>query len=309
MMYIRPCDIETSGKEPTDEVLEIGRYDVIDGKLDLASGHCQFVRPARTIPPSASAIHHITDDDVADAAPWAEAWRGLVDNHKLPMAGVEVVYAAHFAQFERQWLDPLIKARWIDTWRCALKQWPGLESHSLQSIRYELGLPADPVLAFPPHRALPDAYVCGLLVIELLKHQSAETLIAWSSAPPFFTKFDFGKFSGKPLSAADDGWLDWYLNKATETNPDWRHNLLIEVERRAAVKRQTRIKKWLDGVALAATVRDLENWWHGEAEAFAVAGIIPGTEEYAALIGAAAARKAVLLAAPGPVFETSGAPT
>jgi exodeoxyribonuclease X len=160
-MILRPYDLETTGPEASDEVLEIGHYDIVDGRLDLSSGRDLLVRPARSVPAVASAVHHLTDADVADGLPWADAWRVLIDMHHSKHIGEELVLAAHVAQFERQWVDKLATVKWICTWKSALRQWPDLESHSLQAIRYELALPADPALAIPPHRALPDAYLCG----------------------------------------------------------------------------------------------------------------------------------------------------
>jgi exodeoxyribonuclease X len=294
-MIIRPCDTETTGKEPTDEVIEIGWHEIRDGHL-YTTGRRTFVKPARPIPASASAVHHITDADVADAPPWNEAWRIMVD---LKDDGAELKFAAHVASFERQYLDPVIKADWICTWKCALRKWPHLESHALQALRYALDLPADPMLAMPPHRALPDAYVCGLLVLELLKTETVETLVAWSEEPPVFTKFDFGKFKGQPLSAADDSWIDWYLNKATETNPDWRWNLAAEVVSRKNARTEAYLDRLLPGIAAAATVLDLENWYHGQAAHLPDHGIFLDTPKYKAIIAACAARKAELVKAGG----------
>lgn len=305
-MIIRPCDLETTGLDASDEVIEIGFTDLrnINDIWGLSSVSKQsFVRPARPIPPESSGIHHITDEDVKDALPWADRWRMLVE---VPGDDGKIIFAAHAAHYERQYLDPLIQADWICTWKCSLRQWPELESHKLQALRYALKLPADPERASPPHRAAPDSYVCGLVLLELLEYQTIETLLRWSSEPAVFSRFDFGKFDGKPLSAADDGFLAWMLDK--DFSEDWKWNVRREIERRAAAKRDARIKKWVDGVRAAATVKDLENWWFGEAESFAAERIIPGTDEYDLLIREAASRKAVLQAAPGPIFESSGAP-
>lgn len=312
-MIIRPCDLETTGLDASDEVVELGYYDLMGTTgLATAGGTQSFVRPSRSIPATASAIHHIIDEDVKDAKPWADTWRLLL---VTPDDGEELIFAAHMASYERQYLDPLIQVKWIDTWRCALRQWPEMESHKLQALRYALKLPADPMLAMPPHRALPDSYVCGLLLIELLKHQTVETLVTWSSEPPLFTKFNFGQFDGKPLSAADDGYLDWLANKDHRMGDDWRWNAKREIERRAraaedkaTADRKTYLEAALEAVPGAATVQDLENWFYGQSGAFAIHRILVGTDEYDALIAACAARKKVLLAAGRPLFEAEALP-
>ncbi|WP_454629699.1 exonuclease domain-containing protein [Bradyrhizobium cenepequi] len=310
-MIIRACDLETTSLEPTAEVLEIGYHDIRDGQLSSA-GRRTFVKPAAPIPPSSSAVHHITDADVADAPAWNSAWRMLVEKED---DGEDLIFAAHSAQFERIFLDPLILAKWICSWKCAFRQWPDMESHSLQALRYALKLkPADPALAMPPHRAQPDAYVCGLLVLELLKHQTVETLIAWSAEPPMFTKFDFGQFKGKPLSVADAGYLDWLGNKDHNLGEDWRWNARREVERRAraeqekaAAERRNYLDLSLAAIPAAATVRDLENWWHGQSDHWAKHGILVDSGEYKTLRNACADRKQLLLRTGEPQFEEPGA--
>ncbi len=305
MIVIRPCDVETTSLDITiAEVIEVASYDMRGEYLYLyTSGWQTLVKPAAPIPASSSGIHHITDADVADAPAWNEAWKILIEPTSDPdYADAEIVYAAHMASYERHFLDPLIKARWIDTWRCALRQWPDLENHKLQTIRYALKLPADPMLAMPPHRAAPDAYLCGLLVLELLKHQDLETLIRWSGEPPVFSKFDFGMFKGKPLSAADDGWLDWLANKEHTMGADWRWNAKREIARRAAAVRQGHLDAALAAIPTAGSVRDLENWWITRVDQWMAQGIVPGTAEHGAILAACAARKKALLEAGEPQF-------
>lgn len=301
MIIIRPCDLETTGTDANDEVIELGAYDIRDGHLYTAGYHT-FVKPAAPIPPASSGVHHLTDADVADAPPWNLAWRKLVEVEQ-EHDGAELIFAAHVAEYERQYLDKLMKVRWICTWKCSLRQWPELDGHKLQELRYALALPVDPQLAMPPHRALPDAYVCGVLVLELLKHQTLETLLAWSEEPAIFLKFNFGQFDGKPLSAADDGYLDWLANKDHKMGDDWRWNAKREIERRAIAKKRAYLETLRTSIAAAASVDDLANWYHGQAEERIKHGIFLDTPEYKEIVAWCAARKAVLLAGGQPQFD------
>jgi exodeoxyribonuclease X len=314
MIIIRPVDVEATSLEPSAEVIELGAYDIRDGRL-YTTGYHSLVKPAAPIPPNSSAVHHLTDADVADAPPWNVAWRKLVEVEP-EHDGAEIVFAAHMASYERQFLDTLIKAQWVCTWKCAHRQWPDLDGHKLQELRYALHLPADPMLAMPPHRALPDAYVCGLLVLELLKYQTIETLIAWSAEPAIFTTFNFGQFSGKPLSAADGGYLDWMANKADQISEDWKWNARREIARRAgaaaekaAADRQAYLDQSLAAIPGAASVRDLQNWWLGQSDIWARHGILVDGSEYARLVAACAVRKKQLQEAGEPQFEPAGTST
>jgi len=308
-MLLRCIDTETTGLEPTDDVVEVGCYDLLPdlSGVNVDSGFQFLVRPAKPIPPEASAIHHLTNDDVADAAPWADCWPLVLEAAE---DANDIVFVAHNAQFERTHFDPLFKNKWICSWKCALRVWPDMESHSLQYLRYALGLSVEPNLAMPPHRALPDAYVCGLLLVELLKHQSAETLITWSGERPVLTRFDFGKNRGQLVTESDDGYLDWLANKEHTLGDDWRWTAQQEIQRRADKKAKERADAvaafFLSsraGIERAATVDDLGDWYHGTAEVRSKLGIIPGTTEYDDLIEACAARKAYLQDAGGPQFE------
>ncbi|NEV75543.1 hypothetical protein DYI24_00410 [Rhodopseudomonas sp. BR0C11] len=310
-MIIRPCDLETTGKDTsTAEVVEVACCDIDMRFLPLSvvsPGRSTLVKPAQPIPASASAVHHITNADVKNAPAWVDAWPILLDSDG---SLGDVIFAAHVASYEQHWIGRVLKAaRWICTWKCALRQWPGLDSYSLQALRYELRLQVDPERASPPHRALPDSYVCGLLLIELLGHQTVETLLSWSAEPAVFHTFDFGQFKGKPWSAADDGYLDWIANKEHTLGEDWRWNARREINRRAAGKeavaaaaRREFVSRATSALARAATVRDLENWYHGQSSAMAEIGIVVTTDEYDEIIRACAARKAELLAGGGPDF-------
>lgn len=60
-------DIETTGIDPAaDATIEIASVDLVrDGGITNAMD--TLVRPTKPIPPGASAVHHIIDDDVAHA--------------------------------------------------------------------------------------------------------------------------------------------------------------------------------------------------------------------------------------------------
>jgi DNA polymerase III epsilon subunit-like protein len=59
-------DIETTGIDPaTDAIIEIASVDMVrDG---ITNAMDTLVRPTKPIPPGASAVHHIVDEDVANA--------------------------------------------------------------------------------------------------------------------------------------------------------------------------------------------------------------------------------------------------
>ena len=319
MTTLRCIDTETTGLEPSDEVVEVGFCDLFPdmSAVDMESGVSFLVRPARPIPAQASAVHHIVDSDVKDKPTWADSWLKTLDGKSAD----GFIFVAHNSQFERTHFDPLFTARWIDTWRAALRQWPEQESHSLQFLRYSLRLDVDCDIAFPPHRALADAYVCGVLLVELLKCQTVETLLKWSNERPVFGKLNFGQHRGTPVTEVADDYLKWLATGEHQLSEDWRWTAEQEIKRRADVKAQEAAREAQErdaavaafmssstaGIASAATVADLEHWFYGTMDVRERLGITVDTPEYGRLIEACAARKAALLQAGEPQFETRSA--
>ena len=65
-------DTETTGLDKTSEVIEVGVVDS-DGSILFQS----YARPAHPIPPAASAVHGISNEQVASAPSWPAVWAGL----------------------------------------------------------------------------------------------------------------------------------------------------------------------------------------------------------------------------------------
>lgn len=206
---IRVCDLETTGFEATDHVVEIAAYDLEYGKVTFVTE--RYVKPPVPIPPVTSAIHHIIDEDVTDAKPWAEVYPQFIDD-KLD------AYAAHNSRFEAQWLTPTVlnNKPLIDTYRAALRLWPDAPGHSNGALRYWLkpeGLNRS--LAKDAHRAGADAYVTAHLLNVIMKQPKVtlDGLIKCSQRPALLPKVGFGEHFGKKWSEVPIGYLEWMMTK------------------------------------------------------------------------------------------------
>lgn len=229
---IRVFDVETTGTDPgEDRVVEIAAYDVTIDGLDVVPVASYLVNPQRGIPPAASAVHHITEDDVAEAPLFGEVWPKLHDPRIT-------VFAAHNCEFERGFMPSPAGVEWICTYKCALRAWPDAPGHSNQVLRYWLGLDreagfirANAALA---HRAGPDAYVTAFILGALLAggHAAAD-LVAWSKEPKLYTTLTFGKHRGMKLTEAPFDYLQWLRDGRHDMEADWRHSAKAELERRS----------------------------------------------------------------------------
>ena len=211
---IRVIDIETTGIDPaTDAIVEIASVDMVrDGGITNAMD--TLVRPTKPIPPGASAVHHIVDEDVASAS----AFHEVIDRFK----GADF-YVAHNCEFEQSFLatQGIELGPWICTYKCALRVWPELEGHSNQELRYALGR-ATPFPGFErgsisPHRAAFDVVVTAAIFEELIKKARWSELVQWSAEPALHTRFHFGKYRGQrysDIAASDPEYLQWIVEKS-----------------------------------------------------------------------------------------------
>lgn len=192
----------------------------VDRLVELA-GVCRgyehfttFVNPERDIPPEAKAIHHILEEDVAEAPYETGAMNNFFDH--FHNGGAPLIMVAHNAKFDRGFvrrIDPLSEqnVQYICTMRCAWLSWPDAPGYSNQVLRYWLDLKPEVPEGLFPHRALYDAIVTQAILEELLKKHPVSTLLDWSNNPVLMPKVPYGKHKGKSWSEVDYGYLKWAL--------------------------------------------------------------------------------------------------
>lgn len=220
---VRVIDTETAGQRlEEDAVIEIGSVD-----LDLLSGAIfnpmqSFCDPAgATINPHARKVHNISDAMLAGAPGFAEA--------AAPFRAAPV-FAAQRAEFDRSRLR--FAGRWLCTHKLALRAFPSLKAHGLQSLIKYVPLdlsPVEPLLAgLAPHRALYDAVCTAVLMRRIAAvlmprcHDLADFLDRAEKAsnePALLAKLRFGRHKGVPIGEVPDDYLDW-LSREPGMDPD-----------------------------------------------------------------------------------------
>lgn len=211
-MPLRPIyyDTETTGiSAEKDRIVEIAAFDPVRNRTFEA-----LVNPGRPIPAEASAVHHITDDMVADKPSFAKVGADFVD-----FCEGEVVLIAHNNDgFDLHFLrnefarNQLILPDWpyIDTLKWARKYRRDLPRHALQVLREIYGFPANNA-----HRALDDVIVLHQVFEELIDDLSMETILELMGQAPQTQKTNgemtmpFGKHKGQPLSEVPKSYVSW----------------------------------------------------------------------------------------------------
>lgn len=225
-MSIIVIDTETSGLDPAEGagLLEVAGCEVAlpdEGERSLLCT-TSYVAHEGEIPPTAKAVHHITERDVHPSrAP------GRADALGPILAAVEegAIPAAHNAAFDAKFL-PEIAGPWVCTWRCAMHLWPSAPSHSNQVLRYWLGVDSDPDFYTPgglqAHRALYDAAVTAAVLRRMLRERSIEELLLLSKKPVLLETVRFGKYKGQLWQNVPYSYLKWYLGTDNQ-DPDVAH--------------------------------------------------------------------------------------
>lgn len=163
------ADVETTGLDPkTAEIVELGVVRFEDGRVTGVVS--ERFRPKGGIPPEATAIHHISNDDVADRSPFAECgWIGSLQRERVVGYNIAAfdgpLLCEEMRRAKRRFvlhgtLDPLIMVRWALP---ALPRRGDASARSLVNITDHFG-----VRLTQAHSAAADARATGELLLALV---------------------------------------------------------------------------------------------------------------------------------------------
>jgi len=233
-------DLESTSREPAEAHIVEWAAVLLTPEWFGEGGADEFsslVRPPVPIPPETSAVHHITDADVATAPSWEQESQVLA--HLLAPAGVIAV--AHNAEYERTLLNKsaMPNVQWLCTYKAALRVWPDAPGHSNECLRYFLGHGTGRRGSQVPHSALHDARVTAQILGELLKVAKIEDMLKWTNEPALLPTCPLGEWRGKKWEDVDQGFLLWIMRKIYDRE-DVRFCANMELERRAEEMRKAR---------------------------------------------------------------------
>jgi len=197
-------DTETTGIDPKRErIVEIAAYDPAQDRQFV-----QLVNPGIPIPKEASAVHHITDDMVAEAPSFAE----VAPQFAKFCAGNTVLIAHNNDGFDIHFLrEEFARAesemppwKFLDSLKWARRYRGDLPRHSLQFLREIYGIAANNA-----HRALDDVIVLQQVFERMIDDLPMEQVFVLMQQKKALTRMPFGKHQGVPLEKVPPSYFQW----------------------------------------------------------------------------------------------------
>jgi len=226
MLVFLEC--ETTGLEISDRLCSLG---FVYGD----ETHYELINPLKKVPPSASAIHHITNEMLKESPVFALSHSEL----KLKeLNSVENILVSHNAPFDLAMLQKE-GVTWqggvIDTLKCSKALMDDLDGYSLQFLRYELKLYRtegeffeEHGVEISPHHALSDALHVKMIYEYLLEMAEEEELISLSQSRLLLSRLPFGKYAKKRIETValkDPMYLQWMLGSLMDMDEDLRYSI------------------------------------------------------------------------------------
>ncbi len=221
-------DFETTGIDPTTaHPVELAILPFDDRFI------VSLMKPPIPIPPETSAVHHITDEDVANKPEWPAIKAAFIE--LLESCEDTPILVAHNASYEEAICGAdFTPVEWLCTYKAALRVWPNAPSHKNEGLRYWLKL-GELGRQYPQnaHSALHDCIVTKLLLLELLKHATLAQMLEWTKLPAKLPTIPLGKYYKQPWDSpiVPNDYLQW-LVKQPDMRPDVVYCAQQELARR-----------------------------------------------------------------------------
>lgn len=179
-------DTETTGLDVKDDrVVSVGAVRMVGERVFRHVTFHQLCAPGRPIPPEATAVHRITDDDVADAPEFAEVWRNCLPllegtvmvGYNIPFDIAMLRHECHRAGLD--WRDP----PFLDVLLLAVALIDDLRNDNLEGLTDYLGVDVQ-----DRHNALGDSLMEAETLACLLSRLEDKGIVTYGDAKAFSQK-------------------------------------------------------------------------------------------------------------------------
>ncbi len=167
-------DVETTGLDPNvDRIIEVGAVLFENG--EIVNSYSSLINAGVSIPASASAVNHITDEMIQSAPSEETVYENLVC-FLGDALNEQTVICAHNASFDMTFLSKALerlgynaKIRYADTLTLSKKLISDLINYKQDTVAQYFGLTNEQA-----HRAASDAEICGKIFWRLLNANNIE---------------------------------------------------------------------------------------------------------------------------------------
>lgn len=289
MKILRVIDVETSGAEATDEVIEIGIVHLNIDTGEIRRFTDRLFGASKPLSAEVRAVHHISDAMIEGKPPFKDAGDEAIHGQGW-FAANTAAWGAHNAKFEAMFIGDDLRRGLplLCSYKCALRKWPDAPKHTNQVLRYWLGLDLRDEDCNPPHRALPDAWVTAHIFRELFRQGvTLQEMIEWSSQPPMPYRCHLKKYKGEIWDHVPSDYLAWIVREFDDDDLKWLAQHILS-------RRKTYTDLATSAAATAATLEALRDWYADETSSRNALGIFLGTPDGNRIVEACKKRKAEL---------------
>jgi exodeoxyribonuclease X len=271
-------DTETTGVDAEiDRICEIAIVRYRNGVREIFH---TLVDPEIPIPPTASAVHHITDETIAEAKARGEAptFAEIADKVIEMLDGAHVY--AHNAPFDESFVDgelgvELDPKSWVCTVRLSRHLFPDAPAHGNQVLHYWLKTKPESA-GLGPHRAIDDVFTSLENTFHMwnaaamLQVKSHEGLLELANRTIWVDTMHFGTHVGKAFKDIPSSYFEWALGRVpgkeglTDIDDDLRQSMERELSREGRKEDDARIKAEADSKVVPATTMDFGNKHNGK---------------------------------------------
>lgn len=208
-------DTETTGLHPDKErIIELAAYDPLNDRSFVS-----LINPGRLIPAEATAIHHITNEMVAEAPNFesvADDFCAFCEGDVVLLAHNNDAFDIHFmrAEFTRA-NRKMPDWKFLDSLKWARRYRPDLPRHTLQFLREIYGINANNA-----HRALDDVMILHQVFKEMTDDLSIDTIYELMNVPVEIHHMPFGKYQGTLLKDVPKDYIAWMNSSGAFAKPE-----------------------------------------------------------------------------------------
>lgn len=208
-------DTETTGiRAEKDFIIEIAAYDPTNNATFE-----KLVNPGSPIPAEATAIHHITNEMVANAptfATVAQEFCQFCSGDVVLIAHNNDAFDYHFLKQEFLRCNTSMPSwKFLDSLKWARRYRRDLPKHTLQFLREIYGIAANNA-----HRALDDVIVLHKIFCCMTDDLPIEEIYALINRPRDLQHMPFGKYQGTPLKNMPKDYVKWLASSGAFDKPE-----------------------------------------------------------------------------------------